>query len=73
MLAPEPTEVHPVAVHYHYWRLVIYLDGGVDSFPLPSRLGKNVHIKAECECGARLTQEQIEAILNGHQLEAQYG
>ena len=65
MLAPESTEVFPVAVHYHYWRLVSAVRDRFEDI--------NNDVIAICDCGADLSREQIEAILNGHSLEVQYG
>jgi len=60
MLAPAPTRLDTVIVHSHYWRVYV-------------ALGKVDEAYALCDCGAELSHEQIEGILNGRQYETQIG
>ena len=53
-----PVRLDTMIQHAHLWTL--YIEDG-----------RELTVVAYCDCGARLTKEQAENILNGHQLEMQ--
>ena len=59
MLAPAPVKFDTFIAHSHYFRLYV-------------RLGAQDEAYALCDCGAELTHEHIESIVNGRQLEVQF-
>lgn len=59
MIATQPLRLDTLIAHSHLWTLYV-------------RIGKTDEAYALCDCGAELTHEQIEGVLNSRQYESQY-